>query len=926
MSGPDLLERGTALDAIGSGLDRALSGTPATVFIVGEAGLGKTALLRCGALDGVSHMALVEARGEAAEVALPFGYLAQATTGFSVSSLASTARMSPPERSVLAWQWLQAWVETFGSKAVLIVLDDLQWADPDSLALIRLLVRYPPCPRLAVLGSLRPWPTGAADIVAELAEAGLAEVVRLEPLSEAASIALVSRLRGAGVSEVSKDPVIRATIQHCGGNPLLLSQLANLAGDLEPPPPPGTLNAAPPLLLGRFTGLDSVGLDYARAAAICGVSFRPQIAAELAGLDERQGREALTALCAGGILEFSGTNFATFKHALLRQALYDDIAGPVRSQLHAAALRLLWKAGVPAGEAAAHAVAAGLDEDAVALAAVERAGVEAAAEGAFQAAARWLRAAVSMAGRRPRPEVRLRLAEATHAVGAPDETIALCRSVLGDRGIGASLEAGAYRLLARAQYDTGDVAGADRSLENAAAVAAEHDRRLAIEALLEGSLLGLWSSGPARSFHFAERAQHLLTATIDTQLVAWVETAVGHARMLMGDPGGVGQVCEALSTLPSGMGVRGLHGSTAWGPSMIRLQTAKITEHLQEALAAYRAAMDQARAESAPLSMNIYAVAHADTLARLGRLAEAREVMREAFNEAPWLASSSPWAWVGLAHLHYELDEPDISDDYCSRIEEAVGESGDGLPVMRLWLWRTKICLARDGGRPQEAASLVDRTVALAQRSGTKDPGIVPWHSLAIAVFLEVGREGHATAVIEELEDFSIREPQRRWPRAVAAMGRALLADTAGDVDGAEQHFEEAWAYYQELGMPLEEAEALVRYGSFLRRRRQPSRARGPLGRALQIAGACGARRLERIAMGELRIAGGRRRRSVQYPNLLSPMQEKIAALASQGLTNAEIGGRLFISARTVDHHLSHIYGVLGINSRRELPRSERVV
>ena len=106
-------------------------------------------------------------------------------------------------------------------------------------------------------------------------------------------------------------------------------------------------------------------------------------------------------------------------------------------------------------------------------------------------------------------------------------------------------------------------------------------------------------------------------------------------------------------------------------------------------------------------------------------------------------------------------------------------------------------------------------------------------------------------------------------------------------------------------------------YGRFLRRSGRAVLARAPLARALEECEACGATRLAWQARGELEASGGRRRRVSSV--WLSPRELRVAQLAAQGATNAEIASPLFISAKTVEHHLTSVYAKLGVRSRREL-------
>jgi DNA-binding CsgD family transcriptional regulator len=119
--------------------------------------------------------------------------------------------------------------------------------------------------------------------------------------------------------------------------------------------------------------------------------------------------------------------------------------------------------------------------------------------------------------------------------------------------------------------------------------------------------------------------------------------------------------------------------------------------------------------------------------------------------------------------------------------------------------------------------------------------------------------------------------------------------------------------------MPLAHAETLIFYGRFLRHSGDLPKARKVLRRALQILEPIGAGRLLSIAAEELAVAGGQPRRSYGRSQELTAQERRVATIAANGLTNKEIAERLYVSVKTVDHHLSSIYRKLGVNSRRGL-------
>jgi DNA-binding CsgD family transcriptional regulator len=147
------------------------------------------------------------------------------------------------------------------------------------------------------------------------------------------------------------------------------------------------------------------------------------------------------------------------------------------------------------------------------------------------------------------------------------------------------------------------------------------------------------------------------------------------------------------------------------------------------------------------------------------------------------------------------------------------------------------------------------------------------------------------------------------------AYAAALLADDAT----AEQHFEAAIAS-SAAAWPFYTARAQLAYGGWLRRQRRGAASRTPLREAARVFDALGLRRSAERARRELRASGERARSRVPEAwTELSPQELQIAQLAAEGLSNREIGERLYLSHRTVSTHLYRLFPKLGITSRTQL-------
>jgi len=160
-------------------------------------------------------------------------------------------------------------------------------------------------------------------------------------------------------------------------------------------------------------------------------------------------------------------------------------------------------------------------------------------------------------------------------------------------------------------------------------------------------------------------------------------------------------------------------------------------------------------------------------------------------------------------------------------------------------------------------------------------------------------------------------EMDSRPMMALAARSHALLSP---DDAVADERFRLALHLHDGRDLEFERARTQLLYGRALRRRRRPAMAREHLHEALEVFDGLTARGWAAQARAELRAAGG----ASSGPNRLTeltPQQGEIARLVAEGATNREIAAQLFLSPRTVDHHLRNIFVRLGVRSRVELSR-----
>jgi DNA-binding CsgD family transcriptional regulator len=218
-------------------------------------------------------------------------------------------------------------------------------------------------------------------------------------------------------------------------------------------------------------------------------------------------------------------------------------------------------------------------------------------------------------------------------------------------------------------------------------------------------------------------------------------------------------------------------------------------------------------------------------------------------------------------------------------------------------------------GRVAEGLQDLEAVGSVLTRALITCPGYLPWRSDAALAHLALGEpESAARLAGEEVELAKAFGASR-------ALGVAKR--TAGVVAGGERGaslLREAIDDLDHAGAPLERARALADLGALLRRRNRRIEARELLREALDAAHQAGARPIADHAETELRATGARPRRAVlRGLDSLTASERRIAEFASQGLSNREIAQTLFVTARTVEGHLTSVFRKLQVESRDQL-------
>lgn len=906
-----LLERDEVLASVDRLIGDVAAGQPAAIYVLGEPGLGKTSVLERACQRAIAAgLAVGLGRGDPMEMSLPFGLLAQALDAVGGPGLlGEDSPATGLDRSARFYSVLR-WLKERAGSRILLAFDDMHWADPDSLALISFIGRRAESLALGMIACMRPWPSGARDVVDVLSHEGHGSIRWLAPLSESAAGMLLESRLGKPVA----DDVRGRAFDLCAGNPLLLGQLAVAIGNGEQVPPAAGRGRAAiehGVLLARFAGLPPEGMRCAQAASVLGTSFLPEVAAQVAGLDGTEVDTAIEALGRTGLIQQSPGAEADFVHPLFRQALYDDLAGPVRTHLHARAFTVLQSRAMEA-QAAEHAVLASLAGDPAAVAVLERAGRAARRAGALAAAVTRFDAAVSMAGDHASVALLLGQAETLLTGGHAARALTAYRTLLGRDDVTGQDRVEAMWMLGRALGMAGEWELAASTFSDAAELAAASQPAVAAEILLDASFTCWLTAGPVVAVPFASRAREL-AAPVGGDIATRADADWAQVSMMTGN---AEAMAAAERSAPWRRPTRAAGTeSGGWGPINSFAYCACLIERLDEADRAFTEVRAAQQQSNLPEGIVTLACGHAYTLCRKGQLRQAREVMSVALPLVEIVPLMESFAAVGMAYI--ELYTGNLADSarWCDRVEAMAVPRGEMLAL--LFLWDVVGHRRLREGAAAEASELYTQLERAVTTMGIGEPCLPAWGCHAVSAYVASGRVDDAQRLILWIEQAAERLPCR-FPRIAAACGRAQLAELVGDEATAEAQYQAAMTLHDQVRLPLDQAETLLAYGGFLRRAGRPAVARQVLAQAIALATGAGASWLVGLARDELRVAGGRPGRRAASRQLTA-QEMRVARLAASGATNVQIASQLYLAISTVETHLQHIYTKLGIRSRYEL-------
>lgn len=885
----------------------ALAGRSRAIVLRGSAGVGKTALL--GFLsDRVPGWHVATALGVEAEMELAYSGLHQLCAPMldrldklpvpqreALATVFGISAGSAPDRFLVGLATLTLLAEVADQQPVACIVDDAQWLDHESARILEFVSRRVFAERIAIVCAART--EGGYDVLAGLPE------LHIGGLGEADARALLLESVPGPLDPVLRDQIVAES----HGNPLALLELprtwstTDLAGGFGFPDSQHVTGRIERSYLRRILQLppDTRLLILAAAAEPLGDPVLLQRAAEMLDVDIASSDPAVEA----GLIQLRSR--VEFAHPLVRSAAYRAAAADDRRRVHRALARATDADKDPDRHAWHRARAtSGPDED-VALELEQSAG-RAQARGGLAAAAAFLQ-----------------------------ESVALTRDPArrSDRALAAanaSLHAGAFesalRLLAAAE-----ASGLDESQR------AKTD-------LLRGQIALVSSAGreaPRLLLAAAKRFEPLdASLARETYLDAW------GAAMFAGPlaHGALLDVSRAAEAAP-----KPAHGPA---PPDLLLDglAALVTKGRAAAAPALRRAVDAFRDEEVSVEKGLQWAA----------LASGASVILWDFDS--WQAiitqqADRARAAGAFAPLSIALHGQGIVVAWCGDFPEAAAPIAEAAAVTEAT--RTRIApygavlLAAFRGREAEAEALIHTTMENATAGGeglalqfarwsravlynglgryedallaageaTVDTPELFVASWALPELVEAAtRSGHhdvaSDALLQLTEAVSASDSD--WGLGVAARSRALLVEG----DGADDLYGEAIERLSRTRLRPEVARAHLLYGEWLRREGRRFEARQQLRLAHDLLTAIGMEAFADRAGHELAATGEKvRRRTDETRGDLTAQEVHIARLAGEGLSNPEIGARLYISARTVEWHLRKVFAKLGISSRKDLRR-----
>jgi DNA-binding CsgD family transcriptional regulator/tetratricopeptide (TPR) repeat protein len=906
-------------------------GHGSSVLIEGEPGIGKSALVRAAVAEASQAGCQVFwGAGDELGQALP---LVPFLDGLGVREPAANPRRNtivrllrgeiPADRgtdvpAALAEQLLALVAEQCTVRPTVLVVDDLQWADPASITLWGRLARSARQMPLLLIGMTRPVPQ-RDDLLALRRVVSNAARLQLAALTGEAVAGLVAALAGG-----QPDGNLLRLAGGAAGNPLYVTELVAAlargsgltvteagAATLASGSAPSSLSAA---IADRLGFVARPVREALKAAALLGVEFAVPDLAIVLGRSVPDLIPAVDEACAAGVLAESGTGLG-FRHPLIRAALYEQMPAPVRAAWHRDAGRALAEAGAPADRVARQMLRAAN-------------GPGAATEQVDEWMLDWLaRTAELLVGQ------------------APGVAADLLTRAVADSPAGSAQNGWLASRLADALYRVGDRAGAEQVVSRVLEYAAEPDLLVDLHWTLAQCRMLAGSS--AESLATLEHA--LASPGLSARHRARLLVLAARTRKYLGELDEAGQVATTALAAASEADDRWAMG---WALHVLALVTAA-RGHPADALPLYDRALTVTQADPALTDLRLLLqINQALRLAGLDRYELAFAAAGQARHLADQVGTTFRLAQAhgALGQFLYETGRWDDALAELAIVPEdlkeplaACGELGIAAVIC---FHRGQISAARHHLRAAvpHAKRIGHRLIApfaLARSLDCEHDGALP-EALAA---LTGGFDGN-TEEIQEIEDLMADAVRLATETGDLNTAQALTGDAAALAAESEIPHRQANALYcrglldrdaprllaaaeryDDASRPLMSAKALEAAAGHFVDADDRGQARAAFTCAVEVYTSLGAAadvaRLQATfrAHGIRRGPHARHRRARSGWDSLTATEIKIAAFVEEGLSNPEIAAKLLLSRRTVATHVSHILKKLDVHSRIDIAR-----
>lgn len=838
---------------------------------------------------------------------------------------------------------IRALLEHLASPSGLVLtLDDLHWGDAASFELLGYLLRHPPCGPVVLVLAYRPRqrPARLAAVLTQATRGGVVRRIELRPLN----LDEVADFLGPDVDRA------RCQILHqaSGGNPLYLEALArapeewlpSAAGTKQRSSAPTTarsrssvlsLDGVPPVvrasLQAELAMLPERVRLMAHASAVAGDPFEPDLVVAVAGLSRQEADLALDELVARDLVQPADPGRFSYRHPIVRAAAYEDAGAGWLVQAHVRAWNALEEQGASVVRRAPHVEHAALSGNDKAIA-VLVAAATAVAGRAPADAAHWLSVALRLLPDEGEGDVRRLelLTDMARFLGISGQ-LWEARDVLHE----------VLRLLPRT--------AADRRVRAVSFCAAlEHllgrhaEARALLLAELRGSprvedgavtvlKLGLAEASLRRGDVADARkwagAAHLLACRHEDRSARATAASFGaYADYLAEDIPAALEHCDYAALLVDGLTDSELAqrlDSVAWlGWAECDLERCGMARrHIERGLALARATGQNS------LLTGLF-VGRGNVLLWQGLLVQAKDCFVDAEEAAllvrsPWLHAFALAMRCRVAALTGEVEQALRLGREACRLTEPPGDW--------LSLWTAKFLAHAHlmAGDPGGCSSILDIAGSGPELS-LVDPARRPaWFEFFTTAALALGRaaEGEQWAARAEAAATSLVALPGR--RAFARLARARVLYASSDPARASTTARTAAAEFTKSGNSLEAGRAWLVAGTASAAAGERPRALDELEQARALFAHCGANGLQERATRELRrlgrrvprgVTGQRNPRDAAGRAALTSREKEVADLLVTGMTSRQIAAKLYLSTRTVDHHVAHIIAKLGVTSR----------